>query len=114
MAGRALTPAGVILKWILIPAALLAIGFFLIGAKIGRFIPGFGGGSEPSEPIASSAAQRYASPSVDVESTRSMAPPEVDVTSRRTPHHRRHRKSTDSKQDSSTQIVSSGSTKTGA
>ena len=93
MAGRALTPAGVILKWILIPAALLAIGFFLIGSKIGNVLPGIGGGSPvTATPVAEgSAAQKYNAPDVDVQSDRKLSAPEVEVSSRKKSSRRRPR-----------------------
>ncbi len=37
MQGR-LTPLGVFLKWILIPGALAAVGYFVLGPRIGKGI----------------------------------------------------------------------------
>jgi hypothetical protein len=92
MAGRALTPMGVIVKWILIPAGMIAIGFFLIGAKVGNIIPGIGGAMPPQdqpESVADRKATGYSAPDVDVVRDRKMDPPEVQVTSRRKSLRRR-------------------------
>jgi hypothetical protein len=93
VAGRALTPVGVIIKWILIPVALVAIGFFVIGARIGKVLPGIGGGNPVTvTPVADAkGSPGYSSPDVQVDSSRTMAPPEVVVTSTAKPKHRRHR-----------------------
>ena len=89
-AGRALTPLGVILKWILIPATFAAIGFFLIGAKIGNVLPGFGGSAQPSA-VAGKSAPSYVAPDVDVKSDQKHEAPDVQVTSER--RSKRDRKS---------------------
>ena len=93
MPGRALTPAGKIFKWVLVPIAMIAIGFFLVGAKIGRILPGLG--TKATEPSSSSVAENgnasYSAPDVQVDSARGTVPPEVEVTSRVKPKHRRHR-----------------------
>ena len=34
--GRRLTPLGMVLKWLLVPAALGAAGYFLVGPEIGK------------------------------------------------------------------------------
>ena len=92
MPGRALTPAGIILKWIVVPVALIACGFFLIGARIGRVLPGVGGTSTPStDSVSASKTPNYSAPDVSVDSDRSNEAPEVVVTSRPKPKRRRHR-----------------------
>ena len=98
MAGRALTPAGVILKWIFIPALLVVTGYFLIGARIGKVIPGLGGGGEVhATPVAqSSAAQNYAAPDIDVSSHQKLEAPDVSISARKKSRHRKPRHTADS------------------
>jgi hypothetical protein len=94
MAERALTPAGKILKWIVIPAALLAGGFYLIGPHIGGAVPNLpGSGGVNVTPVADNDGDKdnFASPDVDVQSAPSLSAPDVRITARQRPKHRRQR-----------------------
>jgi hypothetical protein len=94
MAERALTPAGVIVKWILIPAALLIGGFYIIGPRIGATAPLPGkNGDVKVTPVADadSASQSFAQPDVDVQTRPKIEPPDVQITARQRPHHRKPR-----------------------
>ena len=89
MAGRALTPIGAICKWVLIPLALVACGFFLIGSR------GRAGSSKTAASSKGSVADSgnntsYASPDIDVHSTQALSAPEVEVTAKKA-RHRHHR-----------------------
>jgi len=92
MPGRALTPAGKIVKWIVIPIALVAFGFFVVGARIGHFLPGLGAkATEPSQSVADNANPSFSAPDVHVDRDGGRAAPEVEVTARPKPKYRRHR-----------------------
>lgn len=79
-----MTPAGVILKWILIPVICAAFGFYVIGAKIGRFIPSMGSKAVEVTPVTDSTTLTSNAGT----STQRFTAPDVQVTSRRKP--RRH------------------------
>ncbi len=82
---------GVLLKWILIPAALVACGYFLIGAKIGRIIPGIGGGKAVEvTPVADNKPSSFGAPDVDVQRAQSFASPDISVSAHRS-YKRRQR-----------------------
>ena len=48
MAGRSLTGVGLLTKWLIIPAALAAIGYYVIGPRVGP-----SGATKPHQPAAS-------------------------------------------------------------
>lgn len=91
MAARALTPLGVAAKWLVVPVALGAIGYFLLGPRLGGVVtpsaktpakaekPGF---SAPDVDVDSSPASRYAN-----------ASPEVEVSARERRSRKRRRRS---------------------
>jgi len=82
---------GVILKWILIPVVLVACGYFLIGAKIGRVLPGVGGGKAVEvTPVADNNAGSYGAPDVDVQRAQKFASPDISVSAQK-PSRRRQR-----------------------
>jgi len=80
MASR-LTPLGIILKWIVVPASLGAIGYFLVGPRVESQVPKelkekaleVVNSGKPTTTVSNSPAQEVEKP------TRSFAEPEVDV-----------------------------------
>lgn len=72
MAARKLTPVGQIAKWIVLPAALAAAGYFLLGPRVGTVLPGT---------TARKTQAPLPSPEVEVEQQRTIDPPEVSVDS---------------------------------
>lgn len=68
MAARKLTPLGIVVKWIVVPAALAALGYYVVGPRLGE------------QPVKAKAPE--AAPKGQVRSQEIKAkPPEVEVAS---------------------------------
>jgi len=92
MAGRSLTPAGKILKWLVIPAILLVGGFYLLGPRVSGILSGAAASPVKVTPVATAGTskQKFAAPDVDVRSKRHIDPPDVSITARKKRRHRTH------------------------
>lgn len=95
-----LTPAGAIGKWIVVPVALLLIGYFLLGPKVGRLgIPalnrlqtvGEPPNADPQPQQATGATQHALGPEVEITVHKTHAKSGEVATHAASAHHRRHK-----------------------
>lgn len=77
-------------KWVLVPAALAVSGFFLLGPRMGKILPSFSRHSAvTATPVADTDGKpSYAAPDVEVQTARSLQPPDVEISAQQKIHHR--------------------------
>jgi hypothetical protein len=95
MAGRTLTPFGMFAKWVLLPAALAAAGFYLLGPRMGSLMPSMSSGAQADDGALGAKANTFTAPEIALDrapASRYGDGPEVEVTAKqKRASHRRKR-----------------------